>query len=119
MQGRNDSKVLKVYESRKNDVGYGSRGTLNQQDSRGRNYKLITSSYYNEAKEPSPYRTLNEHRSRGHYGMSQHPSGQFRDTSKNSRHSAVKSISHRYTMQSPSVRPRGETQQVTGISSKL
>ena len=51
--------------------------------------------------------------------MSQHPSGQFRDTSKNSRHSAVKSISHRYTMQSPSVRPRGETQQVTGISSKL
>ena len=52
--------------------------------------------------------------------MSHQTSGNFREASKNSRSSAVKSIGKGYSnLQSPSVRSRGEHQQVAGLNSKL
>ena len=102
--------------------GYGSKGTLptGGEREKGKNLKLIASSYYNESREPSPYRTLNEPRTRGNYGMMQHQggSGQFREASKNSRSSLGRGMRSQYGM-SPSVRGRSETQQISGISSKL
>ena len=105
MQGRPLSRDMRGgFDSRRQVVNNGmSRGKV----STGRNHQLITSSYYNDSREPSPYRGLNEQRSRGNYGMMQRGvhQGQYRDLSKNSRASGH-SIRGTYGIKSPSVRVR-------------
>ena len=74
--------------------------------------KLVKSNY-RDYREASPYRGM-ETRNRGHHGNVQH----YRDVSKNSRSSAAKSI-RGYGIQGQSIRPRGDTPQMTGLSNKL
>jgi hypothetical protein len=105
------------------DQGYQLRSNAHHPNANanasGRNFNLITSSYYNDSREPSPYRAHHNQRSRGHYGKISQPASTYRDASKNSRSSAAKSIRGNYGLQSPVLRARGETQQISGISSKL
>ena len=67
-----------------------------------RNMKLVSSNYQN-SRETSPYRTINDHRSRGHHGVG----GNYRDLSKNSRSSATKSIRGSFGVQNHSIKQRG------------
>lgn len=69
-----------------------------------------------------------EQRSRGHYGGAVPGGNNYRDLSKNSRSSATKSMRGGFGSQTLGIRPRGdtqpmrvrgETQQITGLSTKL
>ena len=114
IQGRQpENKVSKWLETRKDNEYSLSKGNLSN-----KNLQIVRSNF-NNSRETSPYRMISEYRSRGHLMSGGRGQEGYREASKNSRSSAVKSIRGHYGVNSQSVKSRGEAQPATGLNSKL